>query len=236
MFGLDERAAGMRLAHRHDLIWCPHTDDGAAGLSTLGTQIDDPVGGPHHIHIVFDYQQRMSGVDQASKRTQQLGHVLEVQSRGRLVEEKEGAPLWRGVRNIWRRVASCAALFVRGLLADRILGEVSSQFQPLSFAAGESRDRLTEAQIVEPHVLEWCQTHAHLGVIGEKCQRLGDREIEYIGDALRRRVAARELQLEDLGPIATTVAIRTAQVYIRQELHLDVFEAVSAASRAPTVA
>ena len=52
----------------------------------------------------------------------------------------------------------------------------------------------------------------------------------------RRPVAARQLHLEDLGPIAPPVAVRAAQVHVGEELHLDVLEAVAAAGRAAAVA
>ena len=228
---LQQRASGMRGAHAHHVLGSADADDGAAGMAAFRAQIDDPVGGADDVEIVFDHQQRVPGLDEAPERTQQLGDVVEMQAGGGLIEKKQrtarrsGGPR-RG------RTASAA----RAMLARRILGEVTGEFETLRFAAGQGRYRLAQPQVFQPHLRKRRQTQADLRVRGEERQRFRDRQIEHIGDALRREGAARELHLEHLGTEAPPVAIRTAQIHIREKLHLDMLEAVAAARGAAAVA
>ena len=125
---------------------------------------------------------------------------------------------------------------LRGLLAHGVVGEMAGEFQALCFAAGQRRHGLAEAQVIQADIGERRQAHTHFGVGGKELERLRDGEVEYVGDALRREAGTRELNLEDFRPIAPAIAIGTAQVHIRQELHLDVLEAVAAAGGAAAVA
>ena len=64
---------------------------------------------------------------------------------------------------------------------------------------------------------------------GDEAPRLGHRHLQHFGDV---GVAARRLDsdFENFRAIACTVAVRTAQIDVAQELHLDVLEAVAAAA------
>ena len=64
---------------------------------------------------------------------------------------------------------------------------MTGKLEPLRFAARQRRHGLTQAQIVEADFGERRQAQAHLRVGGEERQRLGDGQIENIGDALRRQ-------------------------------------------------
>ena len=77
-----------------------------------------------------------------------------------------------------------------------------------------------------------CSRTATLRIAAEERQRLGDRHVEHLGDVLARAIRAFAADLERLGAIPLAVAVRAAQVHVRQELHLDVLEAVAAAGRA----
>ena len=45
-----------------DLLRCPSSNNFAALVSRLWSEIDDPVGTFNHFEIVFDYDQGMAGV------------------------------------------------------------------------------------------------------------------------------------------------------------------------------
>ena len=182
---LEERAAGVRGGDAHDLGGRADADDAAAGLAALGTQIDDPIGGAHHIQIVLDDQQRVAGLDQPPEGAQQFRDVVEVQAGGRFVEQKQralaGCGVGRGARGLFRRALA------DGIQPHGVLGEMPGELEALRLAARQGRHGLTQPQIIEAHFRERRQAQANLGVGGEKCQRFGDREIEHIGDALGRR-------------------------------------------------
>ncbi len=60
-------------------------------------------------------------------------------------------------------------------------------------------------------------------MIGKEGDGFGDGHLEHVGHAL-----AAPLKGQDLRPVALAVAVRAAQIHIRQKLHLDVLEARAA--------
>jgi hypothetical protein len=79
-------SASARGGGLHDLGGRAGANDAAAGGAALRTQIDDPIGSPDDVQVVFDHEQRMPGIDQLPKRAQQLGDIVEVQSGRRFIE------------------------------------------------------------------------------------------------------------------------------------------------------
>src|SRR5699024_10252351 len=138
---------------------------------------------------------------------EQHGDVIEVQSRGRLVEEKE------------------RALAVVGP------GEAPGELQALRLAAGKRRHRLAEREIAEAHRFERGKAAQDVAIPGEKLGGFVRRHVQNVRD---RDVTAAALDgdLENLVAIAAPVTVRTAKVHVGEKLHLDVLEAVAAAGRA----
>src|SRR6185436_31506 len=66
--------------------------------------------------------------------------------------------------------------------------------------------------------------------------RFGYRHLQNVGDAGAPLVRTLALDLEHFVAIALAVAVRAAQVHVREELHLDVLEAVAAARGAAAIA
>src|SRR5271168_5403889 len=164
----------------------------------------------------------MSGIEQPGKRAQQLCDIVEMQARRRFIEQEQ-------------RAATRSGWFFALAEVRRAVGEMTREFEALCFAPGERRDRLPKPQIIESNLLERRQPQTHFLVRTEKRQRLRHGQIEHVGNALRRAIAAGYLDFQNFGSITAAVAIRTAQVHIRKELHLDVLEAVAAASRAAAI-
>ena len=71
---------------RH-LFGCALRDNRAAAVASFRAQIDDPVGGLDHVEIVLDDDHGIAFVYQSLQHEQQFAHVLEVQARGRFVED-----------------------------------------------------------------------------------------------------------------------------------------------------
>ena len=94
------RVGGQRLSREGTRV-SPHlgrrtgADNLPAAIATLRSQIDDPVGGADHVEIVLDHQQRMSRCQQLAERLEQLRDVLEVQTRGGLIEQEQLAVVSR---------------------------------------------------------------------------------------------------------------------------------------------
>ena len=72
-----------------DLLGRAHRHQPAAVFAALGAEVDDPVGHLDHIEVVLDHDQRVAGLEQLAERREQLRDVVEVQARGRLVEDVE---------------------------------------------------------------------------------------------------------------------------------------------------
>src|SRR5204863_1602366 len=130
-------------------------------------------------------------------------HVFEVQPRRRLVQDVEGTP----------RVA---------------LRELGRELDPLRFAPGQRRGRLTEVDIAEPYVVQELQFRpdARLGL--EEVEGLAHREVEHVGDRLSFIT-----HLERLTVVAPALADLARDIDVREEVHLDLHEAVTLARLAP---
>src|ERR1039458_231816 len=61
--------------------------DAAAFFSAFGAQIDDPVGVADDVQVVFDDDDRVSEIRETVQHVEQLAHIVEVQSRGRLIQQ-----------------------------------------------------------------------------------------------------------------------------------------------------
>src|SRR5215472_806927 len=62
-------------------------------LARVGPEVDYPVPTADQVEVMFDYQDRVAAVDQALKHLEQDLHVIEVQPRGRFVEQEQGGLL-----------------------------------------------------------------------------------------------------------------------------------------------
>ena len=209
-----QRDPGVRSAARDHVGDGAGDDHVAARVAALGAQVDDPVCGADHVEVVLDHHQRMAGGDEAAEGVEQPRHVVEMQSRRRLVEQEQRAARAGGAApGTCRRILGCAR-------------QEQGELQPLRFAARQRRDRLAEPQVVESHFGERRQRRVDVAIAGEERARLGDRHREHVGDR-----PALERDVEHLGAIALAVAIGAAQVDVGQELHLHVLEAVAATGR-----
>ena len=181
----------LRRAGRHDP---------AALLAALRAEVDHPVRGLDHVHVVLDHQDGVAGVDQALQRGQEHPDVLEVQAGRGLVEDEERVP------------------------AVRAGAQVARELQPLGLAAGHGADRLAQPDVAEADVGQGLQRPDHLGLVREEDEGLVDRHVEQVGDR-----AAAVGHLQDVGAEPAPPAVRAGDVDVREKLHLDPLEPVAAA-------
>ena len=122
---------------------------------------------------------------------EQALHVGEVQPGRGLVEDVERAP-------------------------GRDLRQLGRELHALRLPAGQRRRGLAEPDVAEPDGVQRLQAAADLRDVLEELERLLDRHVEHVGDAL-----ALELHLERLAVVALAVALLAGHVDVGQEVHLD---------------
>src|ERR687892_688890 len=116
---VSEDPPGVRFGVPGHFLGSTGHDDVPARVASLGAEVDDPIGRLHHVQVVLDDHDRVSGCHQALQNRKQLADVVEVKSRGRLVKDVE-------------RPAGGAT------------GELSGELHPLSLPTGQRRGRLSE--------------------------------------------------------------------------------------------
>jgi len=141
----------------HDQFRGAGRDHRAAAVSAFGAEVDDPVGGFDDVEVVFDHNHGVASVDEPADYGKQLTNVVEVQSRGGLIQQVESSP--------------CC-----------LLGQLASELDALCLSARQCRRRLTEVQVVEADVGKQLQGADDLAVGGEELCGLEDAEIEDVGD------------------------------------------------------
>ena len=129
-----------------------------------------------------------------------------METRGRLVEDIDGAP--------------------RGAL--RKLGR---ELDALGFAAGERRRRLAEADIAEADLAERAELRFELWKVAEEFKRLLHGHFQHVRDAL-----ALVVDLERFAVVALALADLAGHVNIGQEVHLDLELTVARAGLAAAAA
>ncbi len=97
----------------------------APAIAAFGPDVDDVVGGFHHVEVVFDHHDRIALIDQFMQHFQQLAHIFEMQAGGGFIQNIQRPP--------------------RGPFAQ-FLG----QLDPLRLAAGQGRRLLAHLDVAKP--------------------------------------------------------------------------------------
>src|SRR5690606_18320611 len=166
-------------------------DDPAAGLSALRAQVDDVVGVRDDVEVVLDDDHGVAGIHQAREHRQQPFDVGEVQPRGRLVQDVEGAT---------------------GAGPRQLPGELDA----LRFAAGQGGGGLPDLQIPEPDVGERLQAARDGRVRGELLEPFTNAHRQRVGDG-RALVGHAQGRLVE----APSVAFVAGDVDVGEKMHLD---------------
>lgn len=153
-------------------------------------QINDPVRGFDDVQVVLDDDDGVAPIPQLVQYLEQLLDIVEVQPRGRFVQDVEG-------------------------LASVPLGELPRQLDPLRLAARERGSGLTEPDVGEAHVHQGLQLARHRRHRIEEGTGIFHRHLEDFVDVL-----ALVLHLQGLAVVALALADVARHVDVRQEVHL----------------
>ena len=158
------------------------------------------------LQVVLDHEQRVALFHQPVEDAHEQRHVVEMQSGRGLVEDQQAV----------------LVLLIR---------QPFDEFQPLRFAAAEHVQRLAEREIAEPDLLQHDERLDHFlfAELGEKTDRLADRQLEHVVDGFLR-----EANLQHMRLVAFALALRAADEDVAEKLHLDLLEAHPAAALATT--
>ena len=78
----------MALGALLQILWSTFEDHLTAHAACLGTEVDNPVGTLYHIHIVLHDNDSVTVGNQGIERLEQTLYVVEMQTRGRLIEDE----------------------------------------------------------------------------------------------------------------------------------------------------
>ncbi len=170
----------------------------AAGVTTLGADVYQPVGRLDDIHVVLDDQHGVAVVDKSVERLEQNGYVVEMEAGSRFVEDEEHAAL---------------------LLLREVIGE----FHALVLAARKRRRRLPELYVSEADILQRPQAADDLPLLSaarlrQELYGLVDSHVEKIIDVL-----SAVFDIEHLLAEALAVACLALHLYVGHELHRDCY-------------
>ena len=140
---------------------------------------------------MFNDDDRVALVAQPVNHFQQQINVMEMQARGRLVENVERA-------------------------AGVALGEFERQFDALRFAARQCGRALAQTDIAEADIKQGLQFACNQRHWFEEHMRIFDRHAQHFGDVL-----ALVLHLQRFAVIAFAMADVARHIHVRQEVHLD---------------
>src|ERR1039458_2776151 len=179
-------------------------DDLPARLTAFRAEINDPIRRLDHVQIMLDDQQSVARGAELEEDFQQLGDVVEVQAGGRLIQNVERA-------------------------AGRLAAQLGGEFHALRFAAAQRRGRLAQTNIAEADLRQRGQWVANLRHGAEERDGLIHRHVQHVGDVL-----AFVIDLQRLAVVAAPIAGLARHVHRRQEVHLDLDQAVALAFLAAT--
>lgn len=172
-------------------VRCAAHDHAAALRASFRAEVDDVVGTFDDVHIVFDDDERMAAQDESVESRQQAFDVVEMQPRGRFVEDENGR--------------------FRFLHA-----EIVGQFHALVLAARKGIGRLTQLDVAQSHVLQRFEFFRYLGlpVRVEELDGLVYRHVEHVINVLPAEFHFQQVTFE---PFA--VARLAFQHEVGHELH-----------------
>ena len=146
---------------------------------------------------MLDDDDRVACVHQLLQNIHKPVDICDMQTGGRLIENIDG-------------------------LAGRAFGQLGSQLGALRLTAGQRRGGLTQLHIAETDLAHSLQSACNLGHVGEELTRFIHRHIQHFIDVL-----ALVAHLERFLVVAAALAHVTGNVHIRQEVHLDLEQAVT---------
>src|SRR5687768_12801929 len=196
---LRQVAPGMARLFPRDRFRRAGGDNAPAAVAALGSEVDHPVGGLHHVHVVLDDHHRIARVAQAVQHFEQQLDVVEVQPSGGLVQYVKGA-------------------------AGVALRQLERKLDALRLAARQRGGGLAQAHVAQADIDQRLQLARDRRHRGEEAHRFGDRHLQHLLD-----VAALVAHLQRLAVVALAMADVARHVDVGKEMHLDPGHAVALA-------
>ena len=72
------------------MFGCSGNNDFSSPAATFRSQVNDPIGSFDHVKVMFDDEEGIARGPQFEEHFQQLGHVMEMQSGRRLIQNVKG--------------------------------------------------------------------------------------------------------------------------------------------------
>ena len=189
----------VRIMPLRDLLRCPAGDHGSASVPALRTHVDNVIGSLDDVQVVLDDHSRIAALHQLAEDLRQLGDIVKMQAGRGLIEDIDG-------------------------LSGALSGQLCRQLNPLRLAARELRGRLSELDIAQPDIVEGLDLTPDAGYIFKKYHRLLDGHFQNVGD-----IFPFIADLQCLAVVALSVAHFAGHIYIGEEMHLDLDDAVARA-------
>ena len=182
-----------------NFFWCAGGDDTSATAAALGTEVDDIVSGFNDIQIMLNDNHTFTLIHQASQHLQEAIDVLAMQASGWLIEDVEGLASWA-------------------------LRQLGGQLDALGFPTRKSGGWLSQLNLAEAHILNGFDFIVDAWNIFKEFHRFVHGHVEHLRD-----VFATIGHLEGFTVVALALADLTRRIHIRQEVHFNFDNAISAA-------
>ena len=182
-----------------NLLRCPAGDHGSASVPALRTHVDDVIGSLDDVQVVLDDHSRIAALHQLAEDLRQLGDIVKMQAGRGLIEDVNS-------------------------FSGALSGQLCRQLDPLRLAARELCGRLSEFDIAQSHIVEGLDLAPDGGYIFKKYHRLLDSHFQNVRD-----IFPFIAYLKCLAVIALSVADFAGYIYIREEMHLNLDDAVARA-------
>ena len=124
-------------------MWRAYGYDPASAGTTLGADVYDVVGNLYYVQIVLDDDGRVASVNQLVDDREQLAYILEVESRGGLIQNVE-----------------CATSVV--------LRQLGCKFYALTLTARERCAGLTQRKVAQAYILNSLEALVYGWYVGEE--------------------------------------------------------------------
>ena len=179
------------------LRWCAGGKHLSALATAFRTDVDKPVGLADNVEIVLDDDDGVATVYELLQHLHQYADILEVQTRGGLVE------------------------YIHGL-AGVTLRQFRGQLYALTLTAREGGGGLAQLDIAQTYILYALDLSEYVGHVLEELYGLIDGHVEHVG---YRLALIAHLQCFTVVALAMTVFAR--YLYVGQEVHLNGLVAVA---------
>ena len=182
-----------------NVLGCASREDPATPGTSLGTEVEDPVGALDDVKVVFDHDDGIPGIGKPLQDIKQLLHVGKMQACRRFVQDVEGA-------------------------SGRRPAKFPGKLHPLRLTTRKRGGGLAQFHVTEADFQKGAQDAGDGRHVLEDVDCFLDAHLEDVGNGL-----APELHFQGLAVEPLALADFARHEDVGQELHLDALDAVALA-------